>query len=371
MSQYLYVEIASSLKGRIRRGDFEAGKLPSERELTSEYGVQRATVRRALQVLEAEGLIFRDTTRGTFARTPETRGTERGGIALVIGRAEDTTAPGDIARGLAQALREEERFLVWFDTPALPGHAEAEVPHPDDLLARGVVGCALWPQIPASVERLRALRDAMPLVLLDRRVPGFESDFVGIDDVEAARTVTEHLLELGHRRIGFVAVEPHVATVQARLQGWSTALMATGVPGGDGRTLFKNGDFSKADDRMLEDFLAGNGDPLTALVCTNDTVASQMIRFLQNSGRQIGKDVAVTGFGNSFAGLLDALGLTTVAQPWEAMGRMAGEMLLARLNDPQASDAGGPSRREYPCREAVLPVSLVIRRSCGSPIHSV
>jgi DNA-binding transcriptional regulator YhcF (GntR family) len=176
LSNYLYLEIASTLRGRIERGDFAQGRLPSERDLTSEFGVQRATVRRALKTLEQEGMIFRDATRGTFARP---RGAvrrktevEKAGIALVVGRAADTTAPGDIARGLAHVVRADDRFLVWFDTPAAPGHAEVEVPDPADLVARGVAACALWPQIPASVERLRALRDALALGLLVRRVPG-------------------------------------------------------------------------------------------------------------------------------------------------------------------------------------------------------
>jgi DNA-binding FadR family transcriptional regulator len=100
------MEIASSLRGRIERGDFKRGRLPSERQLTAEFGVQRGTVRRALKELEAEGLVFRDTTRGTFARTGAAPGRRQAGIALVVGRAADTTAPGDIARGLSQVAYE-------------------------------------------------------------------------------------------------------------------------------------------------------------------------------------------------------------------------------------------------------------------------
>jgi DNA-binding LacI/PurR family transcriptional regulator len=362
LSNYLYLEIASTLRGRIERGDFAQGRLPSERDLTSEFGVQRATVRRALKTLENEGMIFRDTTRGTFARP---RGSvrrkteiEKVGIALVMGRATDTTAPGDIARGLAQVVRADDRFLVWFDTPAAPGHAEVEIPEPADLLARGVAACALWPQIPASVERLRTLRDAMPMVLLDRRVPGFESDFIGINDVTAGKTVTAHLLAIGHRRIGFVATEPHVGTVQDRYRGWVSALTEAGVTPGDNWTLLKQGDITEADDPTLERLIAGGGTPLTALVCSNDTVAAHVMRFLNSRGIRIGDEFGVTGFGNAFPALLDAVGLTTVAQPFEEIGRLAGEVLLSRLRDETGKDTGN--------REEELPVSLIVRRSCGA-----
>lgn len=362
LNNYLYLEIASTLRGRIERGDFAQGRLPSERDLTNEFGVQRATVRRALKTLESEGMIFRDTTRGTFARP---RGSvrrkmeiERVGVALVVGRATDTTAPGDIARGLAQVVRADDRFLVWFDTPAAPGHAEVEIPDPIDLLARGVAACALWPQIPASVERLRALRDAMPLVLLDRRVAGIESDFVGINDVAAGKAVTAHLLSIGHRRIGFLATEPHVGTVQDRYRGWARALAEAGIAPKDAWTLLKPGDISENDDPMLERLIAAGGEPLTALVCSNDTVAAHVLRFLNARGIRVGEEFGVTGFGNSFPPLLDAVGLTTVAQPFEEIGRMAGQILLERLREE--TDNSGRKREEE------LSAALVIRRSCGS-----
>lgn len=383
MSGFLYMEIASTLRDRIARGDFGRGRLPSERDLTAEFGVQRATVRRALRELEEEGLVFRDATRGTFAFSSESAPShgnghapdiDTGGIALIAGRASDTTAPGDIARGLGQAARERGRFLVWFDTPAAPGHAEAAVPEPKELLARGVVACVIWPEVPAPVERLRALRDAIPVVLLDRHVPGFESDFVGINDFAAGRMVTEHLLSVGHRRIGFVAVDPHASTVQERFRGWAAALAGAGITPAPSWSLHKNGDYGEADDPLLTRLVAGTedgGGPITALVCTNDTVAAQVIRHLQRTGRRLGEEVAVTGFGNSFPVLLDALGLTTVAQPFEEMGRLAGEMLSARLDGEKPSGpVNGSLPNPYPgfrgWRERELPINLVVRRSCGA-----
>ena len=97
LGAFLYIDIATSLRGRIQRGDFTGGKLPSERELLAEFGVQRATVRRALKRLENEGLIFRDTTRGTFVVDNLASGQENrysadsdpAGIALIIGCASD------------------------------------------------------------------------------------------------------------------------------------------------------------------------------------------------------------------------------------------------------------------------------------------
>jgi GntR family transcriptional regulator, arabinose operon transcriptional repressor len=361
LTTYLYREIATALRGRIERGEFAQGRLPSERSLTDEFKVQRATVRRALKTLETEGLIFRDTTRGTFARPKDAPKTENGSIALIVGRATDTAA---IARGLAQVIRNTERFLVWYDSPAALGHTESEIPDPNELLARGVAACALWPRVPASIERLRALRDALPLVLLDRRVPGFESDFIGINDVAAGQQITEHLLRVGHRRIGFVGNYPHVGTVQDRYLGWTAALTDAGIRPPEEWAFLKHGDIGEEDDAAFENLVAANGSPLTALVCGNDSIAAQAIRFANMTGRRLGIDLSVTGFGNAFPALLDAVGLTTVAQPFEEMGRRAGERLLDRLRAEADVD-------ERSFQEEVLPVSLVIRRSCGTGTFGV
>jgi LacI family transcriptional regulator len=364
LTHFIYLEIAATLRGRITRGDYVSGRLPSERTLTTEFGVQRGTVRRALQSLEQEGLIRRDATRrGTVALAGGQRlrpeASLRGGIALVIGRANDTTAPGDIARGLSQAVEGEKRFVAWLDMASEAGHAEAPAPDVEDLVERGVGAVALWPEIPIPLEKLRRLRDALPLVLLDRRVPGFESDFVGIDDFGSGQKITGHLLGLGHRRIGFLSTAPHVSTVQARSRGWAKALADAGITAPSSWVLHRDtgGALTAGDDTALESLLKlDSPEPLTAVVCSNDTVAAGVMQYLRNRGIRPGDDVAVTGFGNTFPSLLDALGLTTIAQPFEAIGRTAGEMLLSRLNRTEGQSP----------REIELSADLVIRTSCGA-----
>lgn len=355
MGTFLYLDIATTLRGRITRGEYAQGRMPSERTLTTEFGVQRATVRRALETLEREGLVFRDATRGTF--TAPRRGVpQTGGLGLVVGRARDTSAPGDIARGLGSVAETEARGVVWLDTPASPGRAEAAVPQAGDLVSRGVAGVAIWPELPADPERLRSLRDAMPLVLLDRRVPGFEADFVGVDDFAGGRLVAEHLLRIGHRRIGFLSGAPQAGTVQARVRGYAAALAAAGVLPRPEWVLHQEGGIAALDPALLTAFLEAGGTPPTAVICGNDTVAAGLMRFLRVRGRRVPDDVAVTGFGNGQPPLLEALGLTTVTQPFEEIGRAAGQILLARLRD-EGSRA---------LREVELPVSLVVRGSCGA-----
>jgi GntR family transcriptional regulator, arabinose operon transcriptional repressor len=364
-TRFRYEEIAAVLRQRILSGDYGKGRLPSERSLLTEFGVQRDTVRRALDVLEGEGLVFRDPARGTFVlpraesvNSPATPGT----IILAVRRSEQSTGPGDILRGLSRIMEAVGRPIFWFDTYDKQGRPE-RIPSLEHLRARGVVGAAIWPEMPASLERLRLIRAMMPLVLLDRRVPGFESDFVGFNDADGARKATDHLIRRGHRRIGFISAEPEAATVQARVRGYRAALENAALPSSPEWILHAEQGIRSLPLTALSTFLEQRGAPLTAVLCANDTIAVRFIGILRSLGKRVPEDVAVIGFGNSLPPLMDALGLTTVAQPFERVGQTAGEMLLTRLHERLTENAV-PAK----VREIELPVELVVRESCGSAL---
>jgi len=352
MTDFQYTRIACAIRDRIAQNLYPNGRLPSERELMVEFSVQRDTVRRAFDVLESEGLVYRDATRGRFATPSSGARAAQGTILLAVRRTEFTTSTAAVQRGMAPLVNDAGHGISWLD---LLGSAETEtlqLPAPDVLRARGVAGIALWPEMPANLSRLKALRAAMPLVLLDRRIPGFESDFVGFDDAGASRTITAHLIERGHRRIGFMSAEPLAATVEARVRGWGTALEAAGIAPEPEWILHQDGGLGRISPERLMEYLNAGGDPLTAVVCANDTVAARLIYFLKSHGKRVPDDLVVTGFGNVQPPLLDALGLTTMAQPFEEMGRAAAKMLLSRLR----GKAGEP-------RDTELPMELVVRDS--------
>lgn len=365
--RHRYQEIAAALRGRIDSAAFPDGRLPSERSLQAEFGVQRDTVRRALDLLEVEGVVFRDPARGTFVvprGEPDAAG-RAGSILLAVRKTENSTGAASILRGLTRVMDVAGRPIFWHDTLDKEGRFDGQVPSPEYLRARGVVGAALWPELPVPADRLRRLRAEMPLVLLDRRVPGFESDCVGFDDVAGGKVVTEHLLSLGHRRIGFLSAEPMAETVRARIAGYQAALAGAGIPQNPGRVLHGEGGLRSIPPAALADYLGGatGGDgPLTAVVCANDTLAVRLIEVLRAAGTRVPEGVAVTGFGNALPPLLDALGLTTIEQPYEQVGRAAGEILLERIRE---RSQGGNSNAA-PVREVTLPVRLVVRRSCGA-----
>lgn len=92
------------------------------------------------------------------------------------------------------------------------------------------------------------------------------------------------------------------------------------------------------------------------MVCANDVFAAHLIGHVRRQGRRVPEEVAVTGFGDLAPSMMEAFGITTVAQPFREMGRTAGDLLLRRL--PGEAEQGDPV-------EVDLPLEIIVRVSCG------
>lgn len=343
--------------------------IPSDRALAEAWGVDRRTVARAVALLVEGGRISADGRNRVMRSEVE---------PLAIGLCMDNSVTDKdasqavgtgrllIGRGLMRRLAEATpvRNMLWCD--GLNADPYDNVPAAKDLRDRRIGALAIWPTLPAdeaTVGRLRDLRRAMPMVLLDRRIPGFESDFVGFDDEAAGREIARHALSLGHRRFAFYGwAVPE--TVHRRLQGVESVLMDAGTPLDSAHTVLVRGDVEVG--RRFERLLEGPEMP-TAVICANDFAAIALLSWLRERGISVPGQVAVLAIGNSFESVHEPLGLTTIAFSQEEVGRQAADLLLSRLDGtlgPSLLQAGQVEERRVPGR-------LVVRRSCGAPSHSV
>lgn len=349
--EHRYREVADDLRERVRKQTYAPGqRLPSERDLTREFAVQRGTLRRALELLEEEGLILRDAQRGTFVRGLHR--IDRGRIALCIGRSSDTDAPNLIVRGMAQSLRHFRNVeVIRREHPLSPGRIESVTPTPEDAVREGLSGVALYPLPSGETERIRTLARRVPVVLVDVRLPGLDIDFVGFDDYAAGRTLASHLLAQGHRRISFFGSTASETSAH-RFSGLADTLAEHGL-----KTMWpfavSGGGLVHWPKHLVSAlFTDGLTEIPTAIVCSNDQIAIRTLNLLHTIGLRVPQDICVTGFGNSQPEYLDALGLTTMEQPYEAVGETAATLLVERAPIGQS-------------REIRLPMRLVVRRSCA------
>lgn len=364
---YRYETIANDLKQRIQSGRLPDGRLPSERALMQQFGVQRNTIRRALASLQADGLIVTESKRRATVAAGEVGADAAGApapalsgsVILAVEKIDESTARHDIERGLRQVFKDTRLSLLYFDT-GQASVASGGLPSDEFLEHNDAAGLIVWPATPVDTAALRRVRRRLPVVLVDRRALGFEADFVGFDDEGGGRLVTETLLKQGRRRIGFLTGEIGAETVEGRWRGYRLALEAAGIYPDPALALqianLRQLPISLLH-RYLEAFVAQDGEPLDAVVCTSDSTAVNLIHFLRATGRRIPDDVAVVGYGDLLPDYLRALGLTTVAQTFVDIGVRAGEIMLRRLLSPPEP----LSRFE----EVRLGVRLVVRESCG------
>jgi DNA-binding LacI/PurR family transcriptional regulator len=200
--------------------------------------------------------------------------------------------------------------------------------------------------------------DKFPFVLVDRHISGLDCDYVTSDNLGGGYRATEHLLILGHTRIGFVyspVGELFTTTVRDRCEGYRKALREYNLPY-DEALIYKVSSHQKygASVMTYDDLIASPNRP-SAFFASNDAIALAILRAAQRCSLSVPGDIALVGFDDlSFAAHLD-VPLTTVAQQHTEMGMHAGTLLINRI-ERQLSDA---------LRHIELPTNLIIRQSCG------
>lgn len=352
--RFQYQQIAEEIEARIVRGEYLVNaRLPSERQLSEEFGVQRNTVRQALNLLEEDGHISIKGRNGSFILPPVS-----GGVAgsilvnLNYGSGPNGTA---LYEGISCGAEAVGFTIGRIDTDPRSDSMMNRIPDPDEL-PPDTAGIILWPHHPADFDRLRRLNDAVPVVLVDHRVAGCSLDCVRFDDVVGGKAVTRHLLDKGHRRIAFLTDEVFVDSVQSRWCGYVLAHEEAGVKCDPRLGLVYHFIDQKILWTTLKDLLSDPETRPTAVVCSNDLVAFTLLRLLSVEGLRVPTDIAVTGYGNAMPEYASAISLTTVNQPFYQMGLEASRVLIERIRQKNSDRLTAPL-------DICLPVDLVVRGS--------
>jgi LacI family transcriptional regulator len=236
------------------------------------------------------------------------------------------------------------------------GDLERERGYLEDMLAFQVEGVLIAPVGDRSRPHLRTLtRNHVPFVLLDRAVAGYDCDLVQGDSVGGARRLVEHLISLGHRRIGMITETDDVSTARDRVQGYREALENAGIEflpelAPESSAI----DVRAAHDTTLR--LLDLPEPPTAIFAVNNIAVVGVAEAARERGLDIPGDLAVVCFDDIEHASRFYPFLTVMAQPAETFGTIGTQLLLDRI-------AGRvPERR----RIVVLPADFIVRQSCGA-----
>jgi DNA-binding LacI/PurR family transcriptional regulator len=319
-------------------------------------GVSTATVSRALN---GKGQIAPATRRtidaaveqlgyrpNTIARSLVTRSTQT--IALLL---PDITNPfyAELVAGIQDQVLAEGHTMLLCTTEGDPEREERYL----SLLRAKLVDGALVDGLVLPPDRIaRFVREGFPIVCLDRDVDSASVPLVQVDNRLGARLASEHLLALGHRRIGHVAGAEELRISEERVAGFRQALADGGVEPDPG--LVAVGSFTEEGGHRAALQLLEQG--ATAVFAANDLSALGVVNALTERGLRVPDDVSVVGFDDVRLSAFTSPPLTTIHQPAREIGELATRLLLELT-----------SGRDVPEQLHLLEPRLVVRGSTAPP----
>ena len=307
-------------------------KLPSENELAERFHISRQTVRKAIGVLEEEGIVRRIKGSGTYLSYDRRENLEqKNSIAVVTTYVDSYIFPKTI-QGIENVLFESGYSVqISFTNNTL----EREKSILLDLLSRDDIAGVIVegtksglpnPNIPLY-RQLVARR--IPVLFINTYYPELDVPHVSLNDVEAARKAVQYLIDRGHRNIGAIL---KLDDGQGRLRylGYLSAMEEAGYLVTDSRMVWIDTDESKQL-AYCTDKILNRVESCTALLCYNDQVAFQLIRILKQRRIRVPEDVSVISIDDSDLALHSEVPITSLPHPKEKLGAKAAELLLQMI----------------------------------------
>jgi LacI family transcriptional regulator, galactose operon repressor len=334
---------------------------PSSWDIAREAKVSQATVSRVInnstRISKATSLRVRNAmerlgyTPNNAARTLITGRSNL--IGLVVSNITNPFYP-EVIEAVAATAAEQDYNVVLCNTQE---NRELQTSYLELLIEHQVDGAILTSSLIDSEQLLdKVTTNRIPLVMVNRTVPGFAADAVHLDNRNAGQIVAKHLVELGHKSLAYVGGLEATSTNTDRRDGFSSALSDLGIALPPDHIL--HGEFTRESGYTLaQQFIAQSPRP-TAFFCADDQIAFGAIDAILDAGLRVPEDVAVVGVDDVAAASLRQVGLTTVRQPAAEMGRRATNLLLERIK-------GEPGDEPI---NIVLRPRLIVRRTCGGRV---
>jgi len=360
--------VAQSIRKDIQSGIWAPGeRIPSEKVIAKTYGVAYMTARQAVTSLVAEGTLERVGRKGTYlaserapsdarnlsdsarhsTSTNRFRTTGRDRFVLLIEGGKTSLDPyylPPIIEAFEQEIKSHghEMSVYGYSMDVLDGLISKDA----------LVCCVLLSE--QDILYTNLLRERGNRVFaINRCNIGSGVPFVAPDNAGGAEAAVEHLVDLGHRRIGFIRGLPGNIDAGDRRHGYLQALSKRGVrPGPEDGNHFIEACGYEVAKRMLS-----SADLPTAIFCASDLSAIGAMKAIAEAGLSVPRDISVVGFGDfPLAGFLHP-GLTTVRLPLAELGATSAREMLKLAQGEVV-------------KETILPCELIVRQTT-SPVHVV
>jgi DNA-binding LacI/PurR family transcriptional regulator len=328
------------------------------RDVAKYAGVGVGTVSRVLNDSE----LVRDETRSkvkaaiaalNYSPSPVARHLSRGKTMAIGVIVPFFTNPSVVKRlqGIVSVLAGSEYDLVLFDVEDADNR---DILLTNILRRKMVDGLLILSLRPTDSDMEQFLEAGVPGVIVDARHSRLNS--VVVDNVAGGRLATQHLLDLGHRKIGYISDYPdnpfNHSPVRDRHQGYVQALEEAGIT--PQAEYYRAGSLDSQEARCLAKEVLNLPDPPTAIFAYSDTQAVGVLEAARDLGLRVPEDLSVIGYDDIEAA--EYMQLSTVRQSLFDSGVIGAQLLLEVITESSTTP-----------REIALPIELVIRSSTSAP----
>jgi len=332
--------------------------MPTINDVAKKAGVAPITVSR---VINNSGYASEDTRKrveeaiaelgyvpNTLARGLRSKRTNT--LALVV---TDITNPFFtlIARGVEDTASLAGYSVLYSNTDE---SIDKEDKYTNILIQKQVDGVLLVPASSNSKSVGILQAKGIPVVLLDRTIPGVEADSIRCDSETGAYNLTKYLIKLGHENIVTITGPRGVSTSEDRVAGYQRAMNEAGL--NSHKTIYY-GAFTQDSGYSLTRQILNQSPRPTAIFGTNNFLSIGILKALRDVEVEVPGEISVVTFDDLPETMIVDPFLTVAAQPAYQMGQQAAELLLARLSDEPPDG----------CQEIILSTEIIKRTSSGPP----
>ena len=354
----LYIKVYDELLERIQNNHYkENEKLPSENDLTEQFGVSKITIKKALEMLTKEGYVIRIPGKGSFINSGYARSNtydnnttksfanvETLNNQKFIGIIMDDYLSGfgaDIVYGM-----EKEAEKHGYSVIAIRSHGSQvkESKAIDTLMSIGAEAIVIMPVHGEyySEKILRLVLEGFPLIFMDRKLQGIPAPFIGSDNEAAAKKAVEYLFSIGHENILVISPPQNANSLTERINGIKLAFDSASSSQANKTELIIDSilpemnerEYNEENIKNIENMLRNNNN-ITAILCLQYRLALMAKKAISNLNKSIPSDYSLLCFDENY----DVLGcqfFTHIKQQEEKMGEMAVIQALKKLENPSS-----------------------------------
>ena len=339
-----YIIVEEKIRQSIKNRDI-VDKLPGERTLAKEFGFSYMTIRKAIDNLVTEGVLYKIPTRGAFVADHKTgkKKTNIIGYFLDNNIVAGLTSPyySLIFDALEKQATKHGYSLIYFSD----FDSSSSIKHMSRI--DGVIASS-FPRIENTIHDINK---KVPVVVIDNSSSDKTIPSIIIDNFNAVSESVNYLCKLGHKRIGFMTGLEDSDVGKDRYAGYISGLTTHGLKLNE--KLVYKGNFSYESGREGADYFLSLKKPPTAIICANDSMAIAALGKITQEGLTVPDDISIIGFDDIAVASQIHPPLTTISAPINKIAELAVDMLISQIRSKTIEN-----------KHIALPAKLVRRNTC-------